>query len=53
MTKVQSFFATAKSYCAINVLLTPKAFRNGGYLLSPIALVIAGALQCYCAIKLT
>ena len=38
MTNFQAFFALAKSYCAINVLLTPKQFRNGGYLLSPIAL---------------
>ena len=53
MTNFQSFFATCKSYCAINVLLTPKAFKNGGYILSPVALLIAGVLQCYCAIKLT
>mmetsp|Transcript_41783 Transcript_41783/g.63812 ORF Transcript_41783/g.63812 Transcript_41783/m.63812 type:complete len:148 (+) Transcript_41783:617-1060(+) len=53
MTKVQSFFATCKSYCAINVLLIPKAFQNGGYILSPIALVISGFLQLLCAIKLT
>lgn len=53
MTDVQAFFATCKCYCAINVLLTPKAFKNGGYLLSPVALIIAAVLQCMCAIKLT
>lgn len=41
MSRMQTFFAMLKSYCAINVLLTPKSFENGGYLLSPIALVFA------------
>ena len=53
MDSVQTFFAICKCYCAINVLVTPKSFRNGGYLFTPISLILAGALQCYCAIKLT
>ena len=44
MNKVQSFFALCKCYCAINVLLTPKSFKNGGYLFSPIALLLAAGL---------
>lgn len=41
MSRMQTFFAMLKCYCAINVLLTPKSFANGGFLLSPIVLVIA------------
>jgi hypothetical protein len=44
MNKVQTFFALCKCYCAINVLLTPKAFKNGGYMFSPISLFIAAGL---------
>jgi len=44
MSKVQTFFALCKCYCAINVLLTPKAFRNGGYLFTPICLFVAASL---------
>lgn len=33
--------------------MTPKAFKNGGYLFSPIALIMAAMLQMYCAVKLT
>ena len=53
MNRVQTFFAICKNYCAINVLLIPKSFSNGGYLLSPIALIISCFLQATCAIKLT
>lgn len=41
MSRMQTFFAMLKCYCAINVLLTPKSFANGGFLLSPIALIFA------------
>ena len=53
MTRPQTFFALCKSYCAINVLLTPKAFANGGLLLSPAAIMVASFLQATAAIKLT
>jgi amino acid permease len=53
MSKVQTFFALCKCYCAINVLLTPKAFKNGGYLFTPICLFIAAGLQGFAAVKLT
>jgi amino acid permease len=53
MTRMQTFFALLKSYCAINVLLTPKSFANGGFLLSPIALTAACILQTICAVKLS
>ena len=53
MNRIQTFFALLKSYCAINVLLTPKSFANGGFLLSPIALIFACIFQTICAIKLS
>ena len=53
MDRCQTFFALCKSYCSINVLLIPKSFHNGGYLLSPIAIVIGGLLQAICAVKLS
>ena len=53
MNKCQSFFALCKLYCAINVLLVPKAFANGGYLASPIIVLISCSFQSACAIRLT
>lgn len=52
MNVVQAYFGLIKAYCAINVLLLPKAFKNGGWLLSPIALIIACGFEATCAIKL-
>ena len=45
MNNVQTFFALCKNYCAINILLTPKAFTNGGYIVSPIVMIIACTLM--------
>ena len=42
-----------KAYCAINLLLLPKSFKNGGYILSPIALIISCTFEATCAIKLS
>ena len=53
MNQFQAYFALLKAYCAINVLLLPKAFRNGGYALSPLALIVACTFECTCAIKLS
>jgi hypothetical protein len=53
MTPVQAFFAILKAYCVINILLLPKAFQNGGYILSPIVVVIACIFEGLCAIKLS
>ena len=41
-----------KAYCAINVLLLPRSFVNGGYLLSPIILVVACTFEATCAVSL-
>ena len=44
MNKFQSFFALCKLYCAINVLLVPKAFKNAGYLASPLIVLVSCSL---------
>ena len=53
MTMFQAYFALLKAYCAINILLLPKSFRNGGYALSPLALMMACLFESTCAIKLS
>ena len=53
MGPVKTFFAIIKAYCAINVLLLPRAFANGGYLLSPIAMMTACFFEALCAARLT
>lgn len=52
MNTVQAYFGLIKAYCAINVLLLPKSFKNGGWLLSPISLIVACIFEATCAIKL-
>ena len=53
MTTFQTFFAIVKAYCAINVLLLPAAFANGGFLLSPFAMALALFFETLCAVRLT
>jgi len=36
-----------KGFCAIVPLLLPKAFQNGGYVFSPIAICFSTAITCY------
>ena len=48
-----TFFAVLKAYCAINVLLLPRSFVNGGYMLSPLALIFATSFETLCAVRLT
>ena len=45
MGNLSTFFAIVKAYMAINILLTPRSFVNGGYLLSPFALLIAFLIE--------
>jgi len=49
----QTFFAILKAYCAINVLLLPKAFKNGGFVLSPLAMLVAVFFETLCAVRLS
>lgn len=52
MNAFETFIAIIKGYCTIMVLLLPRAFGRGGYVLSPIIMILAGALQMFCALKL-
>ena len=49
----ETFIAMFKAYCAINVLLLPKAFANGGFILSPSALLVATIFEAFCAVRLS
>ena len=53
MGPFKTYFAVIKAYCAINVLLLPRSFVNGGFVLSPIALLVAGFFETLCALRLT
>ena len=53
MGTFMTFFTLIKAYCAINVLLLPLSFRNGGYILSPVMMVVACFFQTLCAIRLS
>lgn len=48
-----TFVAVAKAYCAINVLLLPCSFKNGGYIIAPVAMVVACFFESLCAARLT
>lgn len=49
---IKTFFALLKGYCAIVILIIPKAFQNGGYLFSAITLLISCMLTTICTLKL-
>ena len=53
MGPCETFFAIAKSYCAVGILLLPKSFVNGGFVLSPLALFTACFFESMCAARLT
>ena len=53
MGTLATCFAVMKAYCAINVLLLPCSFANGGYVLSPIAMLVAVSFESLCAARLT
>ena len=52
MSNCKTFFALIKSYMAINILLTPRSFVNGGYVLSPCALITATCIEQMGSIRL-
>ena len=53
MGTFQTFIGMIKSYCAINLLLLPKAFANGGYALSVSAMILATFFEALCAFRLS
>lgn len=52
MGNVQAFFAICKGYCAINILILPKQFENGGWLIGIVAIFVAVVFVLNCALKL-
>ena len=52
MTPLQAFFAIIKGYTTMNIFMLPIGFKNGGYLFSPIMLIISATFEATCAIKL-
>ena len=52
LTGFQAFTALCKGYCAINILVLPKQFDNGGWLIGILAISIAACYVCICALKL-
>ena len=52
MTWFQTYIALIKGYMGACVLFTPKAFANGGYIFSSVALMFSGYITTICALKL-
>jgi hypothetical protein len=48
----ETYIALIKGYCAIVILTLPKAFENGGYLMSPFLMLGAALLTTLCVRKL-
>ena len=53
MNWCQTFFAVIKGYTTLNIFLLPIGFKEGGWLFSPIALIIACTFETLSAIKLS
>ena len=52
MTPFQTFAALCKGYCAINILILPKQFENGGWLIGLVSIFVAVLFVLQCALKL-
>lgn len=52
MTNFECFISICKGYCAINILILPKQFDNGGWLVGILSVNLACILVLYCALKL-
>ena len=50
LTAFQTYVALLKGYCAIVILILPKAFTHGGYVFSPMCIFVSGFVQ-YLAAK--
>ena len=46
------FMMLIKGYCAMVILILPKSFENGGYIASPLTLIMSAVVSCICALKL-
>jgi uncharacterized membrane protein YkvI len=52
MTAFETYIAIIKGYCGPSLLYVTKAFSNGGFLWSAMALIISGVITITCALKL-
>ena len=52
MTAAQSFISILKAYCSLMILILPRSFERGGYVLSPLAMIMSASIQCISAVKL-
>lgn len=52
LTEFETYVALIKAYCALLVLLLPKAFSHGGFVFSPICVLVFGAIQTIAGIML-
>mmetsp|Transcript_28543 Transcript_28543/g.20626 ORF Transcript_28543/g.20626 Transcript_28543/m.20626 type:complete len:89 (+) Transcript_28543:677-943(+) len=52
LSPFETYIALIKGYCAMTILMLPKAFANGGWMASSIFLVVSGIVTTMCAIKL-
>jgi len=48
----ETYFGVLKAYCAISILIIPKAFTNGGYIFSPLCILVSAFITTVCALKL-
>lgn len=52
LTPFETYIAIIKGYCALSVLLVPKAFVNGGWGISAIFLFFSGVISLIACLKL-
>ena len=52
MGSFATFFAILKAYASLNIFVMPIGFKEGGWLFSPFALIVACFFEGTCAIKL-
>ena len=52
MSNFKAWFAIVKCYMAISILITPRSFVNGGYLMSPFALIIVTCIESFSSWRL-
>ena len=53
MNWCQTFFAVIKGYTTLNIFLLPIGFKDGGWLFSPLALIVSCTFETISAIKLS
>jgi len=52
MNGYQTFFAIIKGYTTLNIFLLPIGFRDGGWLFSPLILIVSCFFETVCALKM-